>query len=298
MTAVGSLGSGAPDRYPVLLDLAGRAALVVGGGPVAARRAAGLRAAGAQVTVIAPGICEDLVDLVAEGAVVWLPREATADDVTAGPEVTRANPPAESDQPIRAAERAELVRGPNAPSRSERPQRPNAPSRSGRISSPIPAGGSCTQRPATSSWMRRSPNAPTSKGSGACAPTGPRTQQPTSLRSRMAPTASRSRSPAAATPEGRARSATQSATCWRQEPSPYAAPAPAPAPAPPPPPPPPRIASGSSGSRRFEPDAIRSDTQQTRRDFWEGDRACRARGGWAGGSRADHRLREAVAGPG
>ena len=68
---------------------------MVGGGPVAARRAAGLVAAGAQVTVIAPAICEDLVDLVAEGAVAWLPREATADDVTAGPAVTRAAGPAE-----------------------------------------------------------------------------------------------------------------------------------------------------------------------------------------------------------
>ena len=70
MTATGSLGSGAAARYPLLLDLAGRATLVVGGGPVAARRAAGLVAAGARVTVIAPAICEDLVDLVAEGAVV------------------------------------------------------------------------------------------------------------------------------------------------------------------------------------------------------------------------------------
>jgi uroporphyrin-III C-methyltransferase/precorrin-2 dehydrogenase/sirohydrochlorin ferrochelatase len=71
-------------RYPLLLDLAGRAALVVGGGPVAARRAAGLADAGAVVTVIAPAICEDLMDLVAGGSVVWVPREASADDVTAG----------------------------------------------------------------------------------------------------------------------------------------------------------------------------------------------------------------------
>jgi uroporphyrin-III C-methyltransferase/precorrin-2 dehydrogenase/sirohydrochlorin ferrochelatase len=110
MTAVGSLGSDAPDRYPVLLDLAGRAALVVGGGPVAARRAAGLRAAGAQVTVIAPGICEDLMDLVAEGAVVWLPREATADDVTAGPEVTGANRPTEHAEAAPATRPADRAR--------------------------------------------------------------------------------------------------------------------------------------------------------------------------------------------
>lgn len=49
--------------YPVNLDVSGRAVLVVGGGPVAARKAAGLLAAGAQVTVVAPqavtGIADD-----------------------------------------------------------------------------------------------------------------------------------------------------------------------------------------------------------------------------------------------
>ncbi len=70
-----------PARYPLLLDLAGRAALVVGGGPVAARRAAGLVAAGAVVTVIAPAICEDLRDLVAGGPVTWWAREAVVEDL-------------------------------------------------------------------------------------------------------------------------------------------------------------------------------------------------------------------------
>jgi uroporphyrin-III C-methyltransferase/precorrin-2 dehydrogenase/sirohydrochlorin ferrochelatase len=94
-------------RYPLLLDLAGRAALVVGGGPVAARRAAGLADAGAAVTVIAPAICEDLVDLVADGSVVWVPREASPDDVTGGPAVTgTARPDA---RPARAAGPADSV---------------------------------------------------------------------------------------------------------------------------------------------------------------------------------------------
>ena len=42
--------------YPLLLDVAGRAVLVVGAGPVGARRAIGLADAGALVTVVAPAV--------------------------------------------------------------------------------------------------------------------------------------------------------------------------------------------------------------------------------------------------
>jgi siroheme synthase-like protein len=46
--------------YPVVLRLAGRACLVVGGGPVAARKAAGLAECGAAVTVVAPDVVPDI----------------------------------------------------------------------------------------------------------------------------------------------------------------------------------------------------------------------------------------------
>ena len=42
--------------YPVILDVSGRRCLVVGGGPVAARRARGLLVSGARVTVVAPEV--------------------------------------------------------------------------------------------------------------------------------------------------------------------------------------------------------------------------------------------------
>ena len=45
------------------LDLTGRSVLVVGGGPVALEKIEGLLAAGAEVTVVAPQIVPELVDL-------------------------------------------------------------------------------------------------------------------------------------------------------------------------------------------------------------------------------------------
>lgn len=63
----GVLGVGA--AYPVILDLHAKAVLVVGGGRVAARKVAGLVAAGARVTVVAPEIVGALDALVSQGTV-------------------------------------------------------------------------------------------------------------------------------------------------------------------------------------------------------------------------------------
>jgi uroporphyrin-III C-methyltransferase/precorrin-2 dehydrogenase/sirohydrochlorin ferrochelatase len=49
--------------YPIELDLTGRPAVVVGGGPVALRRTQALVEAGAKVTVIAPVVCADFTKL-------------------------------------------------------------------------------------------------------------------------------------------------------------------------------------------------------------------------------------------
>jgi precorrin-2 dehydrogenase / sirohydrochlorin ferrochelatase len=48
--------------YPVVLDVRGRRALVVGGGPVAARKVAGLLSAGAVVTVVAPDAVPEIAN--------------------------------------------------------------------------------------------------------------------------------------------------------------------------------------------------------------------------------------------
>ncbi len=49
--------------YPLNLRLVGQPCLVVGGGPVAARKARGLVDAGARVTVVAPEILDELAEL-------------------------------------------------------------------------------------------------------------------------------------------------------------------------------------------------------------------------------------------
>lgn len=69
-----------PD-YPVTLGLHGRRVLVAGGGPVAARRVAGLLAAGARVDVVAPDLVPALADLVAAGAIAWVPRPWETEDL-------------------------------------------------------------------------------------------------------------------------------------------------------------------------------------------------------------------------
>src|SRR5438128_36792 len=54
-------------QYPVNLVLDGRPCLVVGGGAVAARKAAGLRACGARVHVVAPRIDAEIRALAGDG---------------------------------------------------------------------------------------------------------------------------------------------------------------------------------------------------------------------------------------
>jgi uroporphyrin-III C-methyltransferase/precorrin-2 dehydrogenase/sirohydrochlorin ferrochelatase len=67
--------------YPLVLGLAGRRAIVVGGGPVAARRTTALVEAEADVVLVSPWLCEDLHELVDTGAITWVPRDYTGGDL-------------------------------------------------------------------------------------------------------------------------------------------------------------------------------------------------------------------------
>jgi siroheme synthase-like protein len=60
--------------YPVLLDLAGRRCVMIGGGLVAERRVDGLVTAGAHISVISPRVTRALAALAAEGRIDHEPR--------------------------------------------------------------------------------------------------------------------------------------------------------------------------------------------------------------------------------
>jgi uroporphyrin-III C-methyltransferase/precorrin-2 dehydrogenase/sirohydrochlorin ferrochelatase len=69
------------EQYPLLLSLSDRKVVVVGGGPVAARRARGLIDAGADVHVVAPFVCEDLWDAASDGVLTVHVREFDTPDL-------------------------------------------------------------------------------------------------------------------------------------------------------------------------------------------------------------------------
>ncbi len=72
-----------PNYYPIMLDVRGRPALVIGGNGVAAEKAASLSASGAQVTVLNAEFCPELLALAEQGAIT-LRRKAYATGDLAG----------------------------------------------------------------------------------------------------------------------------------------------------------------------------------------------------------------------
>lgn len=67
--------------YPVFLDIAGKPAVIIGGGLVALRKAEGLLDAGAQVTIVSPTLHPDLDALVAAGRIKHVAREYSPGDL-------------------------------------------------------------------------------------------------------------------------------------------------------------------------------------------------------------------------
>lgn len=70
------------DFYAINLRLAGRLCLVAGGGPVAARKTAGLLACRARVRLVSPHLVPPLARLAATGKIVWLARCYQEEDLS------------------------------------------------------------------------------------------------------------------------------------------------------------------------------------------------------------------------
>jgi precorrin-2 dehydrogenase / sirohydrochlorin ferrochelatase len=70
------------DLFPIFLKIAARPCIVIGAGSLAESKIDSLRAAHAEVTVIAPVASARIVDLAAGGEIAWKQREFVAGDLT------------------------------------------------------------------------------------------------------------------------------------------------------------------------------------------------------------------------
>jgi uroporphyrin-III C-methyltransferase/precorrin-2 dehydrogenase/sirohydrochlorin ferrochelatase len=92
------------------VSLAGREVVMVGGGPVTARRLRRFLEEGAVVRIVAPELCADVQELVDEHALEWIPRAAHDDDVDGAWLVHTATGDLQIDARISAAcERARIL---------------------------------------------------------------------------------------------------------------------------------------------------------------------------------------------
>ena len=134
--------------YPVSLDLRDASVLLVGGGRVAARKARGLVAAGARVTVVAPEVCPELR---AEPVAEVLERPFEPGDVIGRRLVLTATDVPAVEQAVAAAARRQNV-WVNA---ADRPDECDfilpAIARAGRVSAAVSTDGAS---PALAIWLR------------------------------------------------------------------------------------------------------------------------------------------------
>ena len=87
----------------VQLDVVGRRCVVVGAGPVGARRASTLVDAGADVVIVAPRAVRSVRDAAASGAMTWRQRGFVADDPAGAVLVVAATGVATVDEAVAAA---------------------------------------------------------------------------------------------------------------------------------------------------------------------------------------------------
>jgi precorrin-2 dehydrogenase/sirohydrochlorin ferrochelatase len=91
---------------PIFLDVTGRRCVVVGGGEVAARKAASLLEAGAQVVVVSPSLLEALSALARAGRIMHVNRPYEAGDIAGAALVYAATDDAELHRRIHDEARA------------------------------------------------------------------------------------------------------------------------------------------------------------------------------------------------
>lgn len=91
-----------PPHYPVMLDVIGRLAVIVGGGQSAMRAAASLAKHGADVVVITPDVSTDLMDMEVAGTITIEPRDYVRGDLEGAMLVIAATGSAETNAAIAA----------------------------------------------------------------------------------------------------------------------------------------------------------------------------------------------------
>lgn len=126
--------------YPITLRLSGKKVVVVGGGKVAERKAAGLLRTEAVITVVSPEITEGLKKLVESGQVHWLKKLFSYDDMKDAFMIFAATNDCELNQSIKnAANPHQLVMMVDDPDRSDF----HVPSqvRRGRLNIAVSTGG-------------------------------------------------------------------------------------------------------------------------------------------------------------
>ena len=97
------------DYLPIFLSLTGRRALVVGSGAAAARKARLLITAEADVTVVAPALEREMIDLAADGGVAHVARAFEAADVDGHAVVFAASKDEAGDRAVSRAARAAAI---------------------------------------------------------------------------------------------------------------------------------------------------------------------------------------------